>query len=109
MKEKIPDISDSQIKKGIYVRPRLWDPIMEQKSNSREKADREYFKNVNKNCFDYNNTENQKSLINEILTTYRAQGSDMSIKTLFFCGFSFVLFPQLGISQSGPAFKNRVQ
>ncbi|UYV83317.1 hypothetical protein LAZ67_23000493 [Cordylochernes scorpioides] len=87
LKQKCSSISDAKIKEGIFVGPQirelLQDGNFQNSLNEVEAAAWNSFRNVCNNFLGNVKVENYRDIVNDLLLSYKALGSNMSLKIHF--------------------------
>ncbi|UYV64495.1 hypothetical protein LAZ67_3000991 [Cordylochernes scorpioides] len=87
LKQKFSSISEAKIKEGIFVGPQIrelqQDGNFQNSLNEVEAAAWNFFRNVCKNFFGSVKVENYRDIVNDLLLSYKALGSNMSLKIHF--------------------------
>ena len=87
LKQKFPKISDAKIKEGIFVGPQIrslmQDEKFEELLNPLEKAAWQALKNVTHSFLGNRKAENYRDIVNDLITSYKNLGCNMSLKVHF--------------------------
>ena len=87
VRNKFPSISDAKIKEGIFVGPQIrklfQDVEFDKNLNTVEKTAWLSFKRICKDFLGNRKSENYQEIVNDLLTSYKAMGCNMSLKIHF--------------------------
>lgn len=87
LKEKFPKLSEAKIKEGVFIGPQIRqlikDNIFKEKLSDLEKSAWESFIKVTQNFLGNHRSNDYESIVEELLSTYKALGCNMSLKIHF--------------------------
>jgi len=87
VRNKFPNVSDAKIKEGIFIGPQIreimQDKLFDEDLNETEKNARLSFKRLCKDFLGNHKAVNYQNIVQDLLTSYKAMGCNMSLKIHF--------------------------
>ena len=88
VRNKFPNVSDAKIKEGIFIGPQIRE-LMQDKQFDKDLNETERnawlsFKRICKDFLGNHKTANYQKVVQDLLTSYKAMGCNMSLKIHFF-------------------------
>ena len=87
LRNKIPDVSDAKVKEGIFIGPKIREPTQDKQfDEDLNVTERNAWLSFKRICKDFlrNHLEaNYQDVVQDLLTSYKAMGCNMSLKIHF--------------------------
>ena len=87
LRNKLPDVSDAKIEEGIFIGPQVrelkQDKQFDEDLNETERSSWLSFKRISKDFLRNHKAANYQDVVQDLLTSYKAMGYNMSRKSTF--------------------------
>jgi len=87
LRNKFPNVSDAKIKEGIFIEPQIrelmQDKQFDEDLNETERNTWLFFKRICKDFLGNHKAANYQDIVQDLLTSYKAMGCNMSLKIHF--------------------------
>ena len=98
LRNKFPNVSDTKIKEGIFIGPQIREPMQDKQCdedlNETERNAWLSFKRICKDFLGNHKADNYQDAVQDLLTSYKAMGCNMSLK-IHFLELHLDIFPQI--------------
>ena len=83
VRNRFPNVSDAKIKEGIFIGPQIRELMQGEDLSETERNAWLSFKRICKNFFGHHKAANYQDVVQDLLTSYKAMGCNMSLKIHF--------------------------